>query len=278
MQEPARAEGLDRLVDLLAGRRVCALTGAGVSTESGIPDYRGVGTAQRARNPIQHKQFVDDAAWRARYWARSALGWPRVSEAAPNAGHHALAALGWPIVTQNVDRLHHKAGSSDVIELHGALAEVVCLTCGTRVARDAFQRLLLAMNPGLAARIARDPMGLGVEAAPDGDAEIDGLAVVPGCPACDGVLKPDVVFFGGNVPRDRVDAAFARVRDAQVLLVVGSSLTVFSGYRFVKRASEWGIPVAVVNLGPSRGDPLAAIRVEGRSGEVLGELSVRLAN
>jgi NAD-dependent deacetylase sirtuin 4 len=255
------------------GSTVCVLTGAGCSTESGIPDYRGPGTMARARNPIQHRQFEQDAAWRARYWARSALGWPRVAGARPNPAHRALAELGWPIVTQNVDRLHHKAGSPVVIELHGALAEVVCLGCGSRVARDDFQVELLAANPGLARRVAADPAGLGVEAAPDGDAELDGLAVVPACRSCGGVLKPDVVFFGGNVPRERVDAASERVRTASALLVVGSSLTVFSGYRFVKRAAEWGIPVAIVNLGPTRGDPLAAMRVDAPAGELLPELA-----
>lgn len=270
---PPASGALSDLAGLLAGRRVCALTGAGCSTESGIPDYRGEGTATRARNPIQHRQFVDDPAWRARYWARSALGWPRVARARPNRGHLALAAMGVPVVTQNVDRLHQGAGSTDVIELHGALADVVCLGCGARIARDAFQEALLAANPALAGWIARDPMGLGVEAAPDGDAELDGLADVPGCPACGGVLKPDVVFFGGNVPRGRVDAAFDRVRAAEVLLVVGTSLTVFSGYRFVKRASEWGMPVAIVNRGPTRGDGLATLTVDGLAGEVLPALA-----
>lgn len=255
---------VDALRSLLEGRRVTVLSGAGCSTESGIPDYRGPETARRARNPIQFAQFAADPAWRARYWARSAVGWPRLREARPNPAHEALAALGWPVVTQNVDGLHQAAGSAPVIELHGSLAWVVCLACGARMSRDALQDVLLARNPHL--------VGLTAEMAPDGDAELVQGADHPGCAQCGGILKPDVVFFGENVPRDRVDAAFAHVRASDVLLVVGSSLTVFSGYRFVKRASEWGKSVAILNLGPTRGDALAHVRVDARAGEVLPAL------
>ncbi|MEZ4320101.1 MAG: NAD-dependent protein deacetylase [Myxococcota bacterium] len=256
---------VDALRELLDGRSVCVLTGAGCSTESGIPDYRGPGTARRARNPIQFREFVGNPAWRARYWARSAVGWPRVQLARPNPAHLALAELGWPIVTQNVDGLHQAAGSREVVELHGSLAHVVCLGCRDRISRAAFQEALLARNPHLVGQTA--------ELAPDGDAELVQGADHPACARCGGVLKPDVVFFGESVPRDRVDAAFDLVRSAEVLLVVGSSLTVFSGYRFVKRASEWGRRVAIVNLGPTRGDRLADLVVEGRAGEVLPALN-----
>lgn len=252
------------LRDLLAGRRVCVLTGAGCSTESGIPDYRGPETARRARNPIQFSQFRDDAAWRARYWARSAIGWPKLRQARPNPAHLALAELGWPIITQNVDGLHTEAGSRDVIELHGSLDGVVCLSCGERTPRAGLQEVLLRDNPELVGRTA--------ELAPDGDAELGSGATYPGCVRCDGVIKPDVVFFGENVPRPRVEKALQWTRDADVLLVIGSSLTVFSGYRFVKRAHQWGKDVAIVNLGPTRGDPLAALRIEGQAGTVLPTL------
>jgi len=259
---------VDDLVVLLRHRRVAVLTGAGCSTESGIPDYRGPGTRERARRPIEHRAFVSDPHARARYWARSAIGWPRFSAVAPNAAHHALASLERAglltgLITQNVDRLHHAAGSERIVELHGALSEVRCLTCGAREDRVALQRRILDLNPDFLARPA--------ELAPDGDAELEiaGGFVVPACLACDGILKPDVVFFGDNVPRVRVDEAFAIADAAEVLLVVGSSLTVFSGYRFVLRAAERGQRIAIVNLGETRGDPHAHVRVDARAGEVL---------
>lgn len=257
------------LAHMLEGRRVTVLTGAGCSTASGIPDYRGPGTARRARNPIQYRQFVGDPAWRSRYWARSTVGWPRVRDARPNDAHLALAQQGWPVITQNVDRLHTKAGSTQVIELHGALAEVVCLGCGAVGCRQQLQEQLLAHNPHLRGRTA--------ELAPDGDAELVEPALVPGCRACGGVLKPHVVFFGENVPRPRVEQALDWVRSSEVLLVVGSSLTVFSGYRFVKRAHEWGIPVVILNRGETRGDRLAALKVDDDAGAALSDL-VRLSS
>ncbi|MES2642159.1 MAG: NAD-dependent protein deacetylase [Myxococcota bacterium] len=255
------------LAALLRDRRVVALTGAGCSTESGIPDYRGPGTRARARNPVQYRAFIGEAEARQRYWARSMIGWPRFSAAEPNGGHRALAALERMgilrgLITQNVDRLHHVAGNTDVIELHGALAEVVCLGCGTLEDRASLQARLALLNP----RWEAD-----VELAPDGDAElvaVEGFRVAD-CLACGGVLKPRVVFFGENVPRPTVDAAFAHVDAAEALLVVGTSLTVYSGLRFVRRAAERGIPVAICNLGPTRGDPLATMRVDAPLGEVL---------
>jgi NAD-dependent deacetylase sirtuin 4 len=261
------------LVELARGRRVVALTGAGCSTESGIPDYRG--KAARPRTPMQHREFVDRADMRRRYWARSLLGWPRLAEAKPNAGHAALAQLEGlgaleGVITQNVDSLHHKAGSRVVVELHGALARVRCLQCGDLTSRDALQDRLLHANPAWSVHLT--------EIAPDGDAEL-GVVVddagfeVVACERCGGVLMPDVVFFGGSVPRATLDAAWALFARAELLLVAGSSLTVFSGYRFVRRAAEAGVPVAIVNLGPTRGDPHAQLRIDERCGIVLPQLA-----
>jgi NAD-dependent SIR2 family protein deacetylase len=272
---PHDARGdLDALIALLRGRRVVALTGAGCSTESGIPDYRGPDTPPRSRPPIQHREFVDGADARRRYWARSVLGWPRLAAARPNRGHEALAVLERTgavagLITQNVDGLHHGAGSRDVVELHGALRRVRCLACGHMTSRDDLQRRLLAANPGW--------LEHGGAVAPDGDADLaDGdvrdFAVVA-CEACDGVLMPDVVFFGGSVPRLTLDAAWATFDRAEVLLVIGSSLAVFSGYRFVRRAAERDVPVAILNRGPTRGDPHATLRVDARAGEALSALA-----
>jgi len=265
---------VDELCALLRGRRLTALTGAGVSTASGIPDYRGPVTGRRPRNPIQHRAFVTDAHTRARYWARSALGWPRFRAFAPNVAHRALAALEARgalagLITQNVDRLHQKAGSAEVIELHGALYEVRCLGCGLREDRDALQARLLAENP--------DALRWDHALAPDGDADIPDEAVrafrVPACVGCAGVLKPDVVFFGDNVPRATVDDCYARVDAAEALLVAGSSLTVYSGYRFVLRAEQRGVPVVIVNQGETRGDRHAALRVDADVGDALRALA-----
>ncbi len=269
--------GVQALAELLRGRRVVALVGAGCSTASGIPDYRGPGTRERARNPIQIQAFLGDDAGRQRYWARAVVGWPRFRASRPNAAHEALAALERAgalqgLITQNVDRLHHAAGSRRVVELHGALHEVVCLGCGATEPRDAVQARLLAHNPGFDAAA--------VEAAPDGDAElpaamIEGFRVV-GCERCGGVLKPKVVFFGESVPPDVTAAAWSLYEEGQVLLVVGSSLTVFSGYRFVRRAAKEGVPVALVNLGPTRGDAEATLRVDDRVEAVLQGLAAAL--
>jgi NAD-dependent SIR2 family protein deacetylase len=263
------------LVDLLRGRRFVALTGAGCSTDSGIPDYRGPGTRARARNPVQYRAFVDDPRARQRYWARSMLGWPRFSAARPNGAHAAFAALERVgqlrgIITQNVDRLHHAAGSARVVELHGALAEVVCLACGALEARAALQDRLTLLNPWWDAD---------VELAPDGDAElaqVEGFRVAD-CLACGGVLKPRVVFFGENVPRPTVDEAFALLAEGDALLVAGSSLTVYSGLRFVRRAAEAGVPIAILNLGPTRGDPYATLRVDAPLADTLPVLRAALA-
>jgi NAD-dependent SIR2 family protein deacetylase len=275
----AGTEGLDALVTLLRGRRLVVLTGAGCSTESGIPDYRGPGTRARARNPIQHREFLTRPEVRTRYWARSLLGWPRFSSARPNAAHQALSALERDghvlgLITQNVDRLHHAAGSQRVIELHGALARVRCLDCEALEDRAELQERLLALNPGFAQRTA--------ELRPDGDAELPVEAVqtfqVAGCIRCGGTLKPDVVFFGDNVPPPTVEAAFALLEEGDALLVVGSSLAVYSGFRFLQRAADRHMPIGLVNIGECRGGELVDVRVEARAGEVLPQLAVALAN
>ena len=261
---------LDALTNLLRGRRVLVLTGAGVSTDSGIPDYRGRSAPVRRRPPLQHQDFVREPTVRARYWARSTLGWPRFRDVTPNDTHRALAA--WQrsgqlsgLVTQNVDQLHQKGGAVDVIELHGALANARCLSCGGLEPRDALQRRLVELNPGFERS--------GFTVLQDGDVELpDDVVerfVVPSCLACGGVLKPDVVFFGDAVPPPRVQAAFARLDFAEVLLVLGSSLTVFSGYRFALRANEQRKPVVIVNDGPTRADALAALKADERLSSVL---------
>jgi NAD-dependent SIR2 family protein deacetylase len=268
----------DRLCGLVRDKYVLALTGAGLSTESGIPDYRSPESLARPRRPIQGPEFVRSEAARKRYWARSVLGWDRMRTAQPNAGHRALAWLERSghvagVVTQNVDRLHHKAGSRSVTELHGALAEVVCLSCGALEGRDALQARLLALNPGWTAH--------GAPTAPDGDAELQadrvaGFELAP-CNECGGVLKPRVVFFGDNVPRATVDEAFAAVDAAQLLLVIGSSLAVYSGYRFLRRAVDRGIPVAIINRGQVRGEEHAAIKLEASTGAALDALARALS-
>lgn len=253
---------------------VVALTGAGVSTESGIPDYRSPEALTRVRRPVQGPEFVRSAALRHRYWARAMAGWERFRRAAPNPSHHALArleALGCvrTLITQNVDRLHHAAGSTQVLELHGALAEVVCLACGSIEPRDGLQARMHALNPGWIDGPA--PM------APDGDAELDAEQiarfVVPVCEACGGVLKPKVVFFGDNVAKELVATAYAAVEHAKLLLVAGTSLTVFSGYRFLRRAAERKIPIVIINRGPVRGEEHATLKLEASTGATLSALT-----
>lgn len=272
---------LAELLALVRGRPLVALTGAGCSTESGIPDYRGPNRPPRPRPPIQHHDFVTRPEVRQRYWARSLLGWPRFSAAAPNRGHRALAALERAevlegIITQNVDGLHQAAGSARVVELHGALGRVRCLACGAMLSRHELQQQLEERNPRFHARAASAAQ------APDGDAELPEelvaeLEVVP-CQRCGGALMPDVVFFGGSVPRTVLDEAWRLFERGAVLLVLGSSLTVFSGYRFVRRAAERGTPVAILNQGETRGDPLASVRLAAPLGELLPELAHALGS
>lgn len=271
----AEDQGLiERAAGLLAGGGVVALTGAGISTESGIPDYRSPEAAARPRKPIQGPEFARSPAMRRRYWARAMVGWERFRAARPNAGHDALASLEargvlGGLITQNVDRLHHAAGSANVIELHGALAETGCLACGRVIERDALQERMQADNPWWG--------DAPVVAAPDGDADLPDAwlerFVVPECDACGGILKPRVVFFGDNVAKDVVDRAYAWVDGARALLVVGTSLAVFSGYRFLRRAAERGIPTVIVNRGPVRGEELAAVKIEASTGETLARLA-----
>lgn len=282
LTSPTATAAPDALVDLLRGRSIVVLAGAGCSTESGIPDYRGPGASLRARRPMQYQEFVRSASARARYWARSAVGWPRFSAARPNPAHFALARLEEAgvvagVITQNVDGLHQAAGSRRVVELHGSLASVRCLGCDAAAPRAAFQERLLAANRTWTERLARRAEEDAIESAPDGDAELPERALesfrVPECAACGGVVKPDVVFFGENVPRERVEDAWRLFGRGEILLVAGSSLTVYSGRRFVYRAREAGVPVAIANLGPTRADDMAAVRAEGRLGELLPGLA-----
>lgn len=263
-------------LDLLAGRRLVVLGGAGLSTDSGIPDYRGPGTERPT--PMTYGDFVSGPSARQRYWARSHLGWARMRRAALNAGHHALARLDPELlITQNVDGLHEAAGTRRMVALHGRIADVVCLDCRRTSTRTALQERMAAANPGWSERHAD------VVARPDGDVDLDATAdfVVPDCLDCGGVLKPDVVFFGENVPAPRVERCFAAVDaltpDDGALLAVGTSLTVMSGFRFVRRAARAGVPVVVVNRGSTRGDELATYAVEAGCSEFLGELAGRRA-
>jgi NAD-dependent SIR2 family protein deacetylase len=252
-------------------RRVFALTGAGVSTASGIPDYRDDQGEWKRRPPVMIQAFRSEDAVYRRYWARAYAGWPRFSTAAPGAAHRAFAA--WEaagtlahLVTQNVDGLHQRAGSRAVVDLHGRLDDVVCLGCGERTSRAALQAGMTEANP--AWRSVAAP-------APDGDADIDAAAVdafaAPRCARCGGLLKPDVVFFGENVPVERYETAKHALADADALLVAGSSLMVYSGFRFVRQAHDAGLPIAIVNRGRTRGDDLADLKVEGDVGALLSE-------
>jgi NAD-dependent SIR2 family protein deacetylase len=282
VQTPTDLPQLDSLVDLLRGRRIVALVGAGCSTESGIPDYRSPEAARKPRKPIQYQEFVRSDVARARYWARSTVGWRRIATARPNAAHFALAQLEAAgtlagVITQNVDGLHDAAGSRRVVELHGSLAAVRCLECGDRTERAAFQRRILEQN----AEWERHLAPVEHQAAPDGDVDLPESALahfrVPPCDACgNGVLKPDVVFFGENVPRPRLDEAWGVFNGGDVLLVVGSSLTVYSGRRFIYRAGEIGMPIAVMNVGPTRADDVAAVKIEAPLGAALPAVAALL--
>jgi NAD-dependent SIR2 family protein deacetylase len=253
--------------------RLFVLTGAGCSTASGIPDYRDRDGQWKRTPPVTYAAFMQEPATRHRYWARSMVGWRRFGQARPNATHHALAALERQgkvelLVTQNVDGLHQRAGNARVVDLHGRLDTVRCMACDWRGARHDFQRALVERNPVWAQLDAAD--------APDGDADLEhqdfASFEVPPCPRCGGIVKPDVVFFGENVPRERVAAAMAACRDADAMLVVGSSLMVYSGYRFAHAAAQAGKPVAAVTLGRTRADPLLALKVDAPCEEALAFL------
>jgi NAD-dependent SIR2 family protein deacetylase len=264
---------IEPLADLVSRGDVTVLSGAGLSTESGVPDYRGPTGMGRRGTPMTYQTFIGDPLARRRYWARSHLGWRTIARAEPNAGHRAVAELERQgllagILTQNVDGLHQAGGARSVVELHGNLARVVCLGCGQLSSRDQFADRLHGANPHFAARItAVNPDG-DVEL---GDDELAGFRVVD-CLACGGMVKPDVVFFGETVPRERVQRSFALVERSRLVLVLGSSLTVMSGRRFVLRAAKLGIPVAVVNQGPTRGDRYATLTLDAPLGAVLPEL------
>ncbi|RAU96769.1 NAD-dependent protein deacetylase [Mycolicibacter senuensis] len=266
------------LLTLLAGRRTAVLTGAGISTDSGIPDYRGPDSPPS--NPMTIAQFTGDPVFRQRYWARNHLGWRHMAAAAPNAGHTALAALEAAgvvtgVITQNVDLLHTRAGSRRVIDLHGSYATVVCLSCGITMSRASLAEQLEELNPGFISRTG--PLGA-IAVAPDADAVVTDTASFRylDCHACGGILKPDIVYFGESVPQDRVARAYSVVDEAETLLVAGSSLTVFSGYRFVRHAAARGIPVAIVNRGPTRGDGLADVKFDGGCSAALAVLAAEL--
>jgi NAD-dependent SIR2 family protein deacetylase len=271
--------GTQGLVDLLRRGRVVVLSGAGISTESGVPDYRGPTGIARNAQPMTYQEFVGSVEAQQRYWARSYAGWPVMNRARPNAGHHAVAELQRrglidAVITQNVDRLHHAAGSDPVVELHGALGRVVCLACDTVTDRGTLQERLAVANPGFDTSLFADTDGDTASVRPDGDLALAGEMVAAfrpvGCRDCGaGPLKPDVVFFGENVPKERVAHCFDLVDDARTLLVLGSSLTVMSGYRFVRRAARQRIGVAIVNQGPTRGDGDAALRIDAPLGAVL---------
>lgn len=260
--------------ELLRGRAWVALTGAGMSTDSGIPDYRGPRSVRAT--PMQFSEFTGSAAARRRYWARSYQGWRQIGQASPNAGHRALATLERDagllgIVTQNVDRLHQAAGSRNVIDLHGDIATVVCLDCGDRTPRLDMQRRLAELNPDVPPPVRLEH----AELRPDGDAVVEQWAdfILADCRRCRGRLKPDVVFFGESVPRERVGRAYAYVDAADVLLVFGSSLTVMSGLRFVRHNAKCGRPVIIINRGVTRGDELATLKIDAGCSETLAALA-----
>jgi NAD-dependent SIR2 family protein deacetylase len=265
------------LVDLMAAGGVVILSGAGLSTESGIPDYRGASGRTRRVEPMTYQTFVAGAAARRRYWARSHVGWRHIARSVPNAGHRGVTELERRglvagIITQNVDGLHQASGAQRVIELHGSLGRVACLACGQRTTREALDQRLRAANPGWDARVsAFNPDGDAVLA----DDRVDGFHIVD-CEGCGGLLKPDVVFFGENVPPPRVQDCYALVGRADALVVLGSSLTVMSGYRFVRHAAEHSVPVVIINHGPTRGDAHALVTLDAPLGSTLTTLLDRL--
>lgn len=271
---PELSRGIDQAESLLAGRTFAVLTGAGVSTDSGIPDYRGEGAPKRT--PMTFQQFLADDRYRKRYWAGSHLGYRRFAAAHPNAGHRALASLEAAgaangVITQNVDGLHKQAGSRRVVDLHGAMDRVLCLVCGQIFAREAITARIDAANPWLDAEGA-------VEIAPDGDAvvtDVDSF-VVPDCTVCGGHLKPDVVFFGEFIPAEKYREASALVRGADALVIAGSSLVVNSGIRLLEEARRKRLPIVIVNRGETKGDNRATIKLDGGTTETLVELAHRL--
>ena len=272
---PEVLRGIDEAAELLAGRRFALLTGAGVSTDSGIPDYRGEGAPKRT--PMTFQQFLADDRYRKRYWAGSHLGYRRFAAARPNEGHRAIARLEAAgaangVITQNVDGLHKQAGSQRVVDLHGAMDRVLCLVCGQIFAREAITARIDAANPWL------DTEGA-VEIAPDGDAVVTDIDAfeVPDCTVCGGHLKPDVVFFGEFIPAEKYREATALVRAADALVIAGSSLVVNSGIRLLEQARRRRLPIVIVNRGETKGDSRATVKLDAGTTETMVELARRLA-
>lgn len=275
---PAGPADLDAAVHVLSGHRLAVLTGAGLSTDSGLPDYRG--PQARPRNPMTYGQFVSSARYRQHYWARNHLGWHSMRRTEPNPGHLALAELERAgmvlgVITQNVDRLHERAGSVRVVDLHGHYDRIRCLSCGWECTRAELDQMLLTLNPDFLEWVSE----LGdVEIAPDADAVLEATAdfVIAECPVCGGVLKPDIVFFGESVPPARVQEAFGLVDAAGALLVAGTSLAVMSGLRFVRHAARENKPIVIINRGLTRGDEFASVRLNAGTSEALSVLAERL--
>ncbi|XP_011640506.1 NAD-dependent protein deacylase Sirt4-like isoform X2 [Pogonomyrmex barbatus] len=273
---PATTEDVTRLKEFVDKHRLCVLTGAGISTESGISDYRSaeVGLYARSnRKPILYKEFCNSEVARRRYWARNYIGWPRFSSLKPNITHEILKDLEYVgkvgcIVTQNVDNLHSKAGSKKIIELHGTAFNVICLNCNHKICRHELQKVFQKLNPSM---IATAEM-----IRPDGDVELSQTQVesfnVPACDNCGGILKPDIVFFGDNVSRDKVQSVKDNVESLDALLVLGTTLTTFSAYRIILQAIDARKPIAIVNIGKTRADELVNFRIEGRCGDVLSKI------
>ncbi|MCW8976579.1 MAG: NAD-dependent protein deacetylase [Sedimenticola sp.] len=257
--------------------RLFVLTGAGCSTDSGIPDYRDRSGAWKRSKPILFQEFMQRAAVRQRYWARSFLGWIPFSQAEPGLAHFALASLEAQgrivqLTTQNVDGLHQKAGSQQVVDLHGNLAQLVCQNCGEKESRSWMQEKIASLNPGIDQLTARP--------APDGDADLKtdfSRIIVPDCPICGGILKPDVVFYGEQVPHPRIEAAYQAVRQSDAILVAGTSLMVFSAYQFIREATRLGKPIVAVNQGKTRADDLFTLKIEQPVGETLAHLAAHFS-
>ena len=270
---PLTADAAEKLLHFIQQHpRLVVLTGAGVSTDSGIPDYRDARGEWKQKQPVQHQAFMTQPAVRQRYWARSLPGWPVIRDAQPNSAHFSLTQMEHnghlqQLVTQNVDRLHQKAGSHQVTDLHGRSDQVICMTCHYRAERDEVHKRTAEINPGFAA--------IKAIAAPDGDAHVEmdfSQFRVPDCPKCGGILKPDVVFFGDNVPKERVESSLEALRASDGLLVIGSSLMVFSGFRFCRRAAEWSIPIATLSLGRTRADGLSQLQINAPIRETLEQV------
>lgn len=273
--ESSAASSLDDAVNALAGRTIAVLTGAGVSTDSGIPDYRGAGAP--VRTPMTFQQFLIDFDYRKRYWAGSHLGWKRFSAATPNAGHAALVELELAgivdgIITQNVDGLHLRAGSQRVVDLHGTMDRVRCLTCGQFYARQGIADQITSANPWIDTDEA-------FELSPDGDVEVRDIStfVIPECSVCGGILKPDVVFFGEFVPKEKFAEASALMQSADALVIAGSSLKVNSGIRLLEQASRRKLPIVIINRGVTKGDNRATVKVDAGTSETLQSLVQRLS-